>query len=480
MFVFNDCRTDTRVRREAASLADAGHDVTIMARPSNPTAQVGDREMVGSVEIVRIPAPHAWRFYWTWLRYPWRMRRWWVDRVNRGLHRPPLGWLEVVALAGAGLVTLPWIAIRLPFFARARRRPGAFGGSTLDWVVLWRYVVLGWASRAATAAPKADAYHGHDLTGLQAAGRASRLHGGALVYDSHEIFLESGPNATRPRILKRILARSERSWAHLAAALVTVNRSLAVELGRRLNPARTVVVHNAPERWNPPVPRPDLIRAATGIPSDEPIALYHGGFSADRGLEELAAAVLQPGLERVHAVYLGYGSQRSMLDAMAADSRFGGRLHVLDAVPPDELASWVASADVGVMAIQSSTLNHRMSTPNKLFECLAAGLPVVASDFPEMREIIMADPAGPLGIVCRPDDPAEIARSIAAIVERPSEEREALRARCLEAAHARWNWESEVIGLLDLYTDLERAALSQDPAIGSDGQSFEPNVARGA
>jgi glycosyltransferase involved in cell wall biosynthesis len=108
------------------------------------------------------------------------------------------------------------------------------------------------------------------------------------------------------------------------------------------------------------------------------------------------------------------------------------------------------------MAIQPSTLNHRMSTPNKLFECLAAGLPVVASDFPEMREIIMADPAGPLGIVCRPDDPAEIARSIASIVERPSEERNALRARCLEAAHARWNWESEVMGLLHLYTDLEK------------------------
>ena len=57
----------------------------------------------------------------------------------------------------------------------------------------------------------------------------------------------------------------------------------------------------------------------------------------------------------------------------AADPRYGGRLHVLAAVPPDELLDWVVDADVGVMPIQTSTLNHYLSTPNKLFECLAGG-----------------------------------------------------------------------------------------------------------
>jgi glycosyltransferase involved in cell wall biosynthesis len=454
MFVFNDCRSDARVLREAASLAGAGHEVTIMARPSNPTSRDDDRETVGAFEIVRVAAPQSWRFFWTWLRYPWRMRRWWVGRVGRGLRHLPIGLLEVVALLAAALVTLPWILVRVPFFARARHRPPAPGGSVLDWVVRWQFMVLGWAANAAAASPVADAYHGHDLTGLEAAGRASQRRGGALVYDSHEIFLESGTNARRPRLLKALMARSERRWTRSAAALVTVNQSLAAELGRRLRPRRTVVVHNAPERWDPPSPRPDLIRMATGIPADEPIALYHGGFSAHRGLEELAAAILEQGMERVQAVYLGYGTQRPMLDAMARDGRYGGRLHVLDAVPPAELGPWVASADVGVMAIQPSTLNHRLSTPNKLFESLAAGLPVVASDFPEMREIILANPEGPLGVVCRPDDPAEIARAIASIVDRPTVEREALRARCLAAAHARWNWETEMSGLFDLYRDL--------------------------
>jgi len=454
MYVFNDCRTDARVLREAASLVAAGHRVTIMARPTDPVAATGDREERDGFEIIRVPVPQSWRFYWTWIRYPWRMRRWWVGRVNRAVRNLPIGLLELVALLLAAPVTAVWAAIRLPFYLRARRRPQRSGGSNLDWLVRWRWVVLGWAERVAAEAPDADVHHGHDLTGLEAAGRARDRRGGALVYDSHEIFLESGSNADRSGFLKARLARSERRWTATARALVTVNDSLAEDLTRRLRPARVVVVHNCPARWEPPLPRPNLIRAATGIPADAPIALYHGGFSAHRGLEQLAEAILRPGLERVHAVYLGYGSQKAMLLAMAADPRFGGRLHVLPAVPPDELLPWVASAEVDVLPIQPSTLNHRLSTPNKLFESLAAGVPVVVSDFAEMHRIVLDDPAGPLGAACDPADVDAVAAAIRSILERSPEETEALRARCLTAAHERWNWETEVSRLVALYADL--------------------------
>jgi glycosyltransferase involved in cell wall biosynthesis len=454
MFVFNDCRTDARVLREAASLTSAGHSVTIIARPTDPVATLGDREERAGFEIVRIPIPQRWRFYWTWLRYPWRMRSWWVGRMSRAIRDLPGGVPDLVGLTAAALITIPWAMIRLPFHLVARSRSQRPGGSTLDWLVRWRYVVLGWAATAAAGAPVADVYHGHDLSGLEPAASAASRTGGTLVYDSHEIFLESGSNAHRPRLLKAILARRERRLARRAAALVTVNESLSADLGRRLSPRRTVVVHNCPAKWDPPTPRPDLIRQATGIAPGERIALYHGGFSAHRGLEELAASILRPGLERTHAVYLGYGSQRAMLAELAADERYGGRLHVLGAVPPDELLPWVASADVGIVAIQPSTRNHLLSTPNKLFECLAAGLPVVVSDFQEMRAIVLDDPRGSLGEVCRPDDVDDLARAMRAILDLPGDDAEILRARCLQVAHERWNWETEVEGLLRLYADL--------------------------
>ncbi|HET9083686.1 MAG TPA: glycosyltransferase [Candidatus Limnocylindrales bacterium] len=454
MFVFNDCRTDARVLREAGTLLAAGHSVRIIARPTKPNATEGDREIRDGIEIIRVPPPHAWRFYWNWVRHPWDSRKWWKGRTRVALGALPRSIPKLVALVIFGAVTVVWAIVRAPFNARSNKRPAPPGGSALDWLVKWRFSVIGWAKLGAVEAGQADVYHGHDLSGLEAAGRAHMRYGGHLIYDSHEIFLESGSNAWRPRVVKRYIARREQAWMREVAALVTVNESLARELGDRYRPRRTVVVHNCPERWSPPSTPVDLIRDATGIHASAPIALYHGGFSRHRGMEQLAEAILSPGLEEVHAVFLGYGALRDKLVAMTADDRFGGRLHVLDAVPPNELLPWVASADVAVVAIQPSTLNHRLSTPNKLFEALAAGVPVVVSDFPEMRRIVLDGAIGPLGEVCRPDDIADVARAILKIIDRSSEQRAALRQRCLDAAHERWNWETEAKGLLDLYAPM--------------------------
>jgi glycosyltransferase involved in cell wall biosynthesis len=234
-------------------------------------------------------------------------------------------------------------------------------------------------------------------------------------------------------------------------ALVTVNPAIGAELEKRLPVKRTVVVHNCPPRWTPPAQPQNLLRAAAGIPADVPILLYHGVFTNHRGLSQLAMASLEPGLECAHVVYLGYGASRPEVDGLAADPRFGGRVHVLDAVDPSVLIDWVAGADVGVIPGQPSTLNHLLSSPNKLFEALAAGVPVAIMDFPYVHQIVLEHPGGPLGTVCDPTDPASIARAVREIIERSPDEQAALRRRCLEAAHERWNWESEVARLVELY-----------------------------
>ena len=127
---------------------------------------------------------------------------------------------------------------------------------------------------------------------------------------------------------------------------------------------------------------------------------------------------------------------------------------MLGPVPPDEVVGWVSGSDVAVMALQPSTLNHVLSTPNKLFEALAAGVPVVASDFPGLRSIVVDDPDGPLGEVCDPTDPAAIAAAILRVIDLTPDEAADLRRRCLIAAHERWNWESESAKLLALYDSL--------------------------
>ena len=374
MFVYNDCRTDARVLREAAALVAAGHDVTIMARPSNAASRDVERETRDGFEIVRIPLPHAWRRWWVWLKSPWRTKgwiaRWVVLRLKSAPRRFPRGLINAGIAVVFGILILPWIFIQrfLAAIMHLVGREKIPGSDTLDWLVRWRWAIYGWARAAAAAAPIADMYHGHDLSGLPGALTAAQRNHAPAIYDSHEIFLEAGSTARRPRWARWLFARLEQRWVRRVAALVTVNVSLEEELIRRYHPRRTVVLHNTPSRWDPPAVAGHLLRAAAGIAPTVPIGLYHGGFSAHRGLEELAAAILEPGLEAVHAVFLGYGSMRSWLDAEALDPKYGGRLHVLTAVPPDRLLDWVVDADVGVLPIQPSTLNHALSTPNKLFE----------------------------------------------------------------------------------------------------------------
>jgi len=459
MYVANDASRDSRVLREADALAAAGHDVVIVARAGAGIPLPAEEQAPTGVRLVRVPRdPDSiarWRTAQRRIGYPWRARAVLASAWLRDLQAGPSGWLRAGVKLMATVAVLPWIAYRLAgYVLLGDRLPAAGRGGQVDYVMTWRHSVLPWARAAATVVADADVHHGHDVEGLAAAVAAAERTGAPVVYDSHELYPESARHARQGMLARYWLRSLERRLARRAVALVTVNRSLEDILRRNLGFTRSVVVHNAPPRWTPPANAPDLLREQLGLPPDARIALYHGGFSAHRGLEQLAEAILEPGLETVHAVFLGYGNQRAMLDQLAADPRFDGRLHVLDAVPPTELLPWVAPADVAVMCIQPSTLNHLLSTPNKLFEALAAGVPVVVSDFKEMHEIVLGNPGGPLGTVCQPTDVADVARAIRQVVDLPVTEVEALRGRCLRAAHERWNWETESTRLVALYEEL--------------------------
>ena len=452
MFVYNDCRRDARVLREAATLTAAGHSVTVMARPADAASATGDLDTVDGIEIRRVPLSAGRRTAWQWFSAPWRLIRPWSRALRASVVRWPGALPRTLWLLLAGVASLPWLGLRAAVHVLAGTHPGR--RSSVEWLARWQIIVLGWASAAAAAAPPADAWHAADREGLAAAGGGRRRAGGRLVYDSHEIFLEAASAATLARPAKWLLARGERRWARAADAVVTVNPSIANELARRLRPTRLVVVHNCPARWTPEPGAADLLGTAAQVPAGAPLLLYHGVFARHRGLEQLALASLEPGLERAHVVYLGYGSGRSWLEALALDARFDGRLHVLDAVDPAVLLDWVAGADVEVIPGQPSTLNHRLSSPNKLFEALAAGVPVAVMDFPYVRGLVLDDPDGPLGAVCDPTDPAAIAVAIRSIIELAPDARADLRRRCLQAAHERWNWETEAAKLVDLYASL--------------------------
>jgi glycosyltransferase involved in cell wall biosynthesis len=402
MALFGDLTFDSRVRKEARSLANAGYRVTIVCLAS----EGGHADLPGDVEVLV------------------------VDLMTRAVSR----------------------GLSNPFFTPTGGRLAA-AAQRAGWLVGYVRTLRSWGRRAIEAAGPVDAWHAHDLTGL-AAIVPFLPRQTPLVYDSHELFLETGTARRLPYVARRLLRRYERSLVARALAVVTVNDEIARILSRRYRPRRIEVVHNCPERWRAPEGMPLLIRDAANIPQQLPIVLYHGGLTTDRGIETLMDAMLDPSLADAHLVLMGYGSMRDELSQRSRSGPWGTRVHVLDPVPPSELLAWVAGADVGVMPNPGTTWNDRLSSPNKLFECIAAGTPVVVSDYPTMRRIVLDDPAGPLGAVCDPSNPAAVAGAIASIVTSTAEQRGALRARCRRAAADRWNWEAEAAGLLSIYADI--------------------------
>jgi glycosyltransferase involved in cell wall biosynthesis len=344
---------------------------------------------------------------------------------------------------------LPWSSAdrRSATESRLRRLMGR-----ARWMVGYLRNLREWGRWVVSAAGEVDVWHAHDLPGLMAIGPRLRP-GPKLVYDSHEIFVEAGTAAALAAPLRRLLMRYERRLAQRADVLVTVNEGYADVLRNRLAPRRIVLVRNCPPRYRPPEMAASPLRQATGVPAGTPLILYHGVLGSSRGVEHMAQALLEDGMEDVHGAALGFGD-RERLDAWASSERFGGRLHVLGAVPPDELLPWVAGADLDVIALQPSTLGHYLCTPNKLWESLAAGTPVAVSDFPVMSSVVLDGPEGPLGVVCDPSTPSSIAAAVRAFIDLPEEERRAIRARCLEAADRRWNWETESARLIDAYRTL--------------------------
>ena len=402
MALFGDLTYDSRVRREAAVLAQAGYDIRLVCLEDG--GQTTD--LPGGVDVLQ--------------------RRPTATGALPGISNPYHGQPGNRA----------WRVVR-----------------RLRWPLDYARNLRSWGALAVEAAGPVDAWHVHDLPGLLAITRLVRPDI-PIIYDSHEIFMDAGTARRLPAPARALLRVYERRLVQRVACLVTVNESLAVVLGRRYRPRRTIVVHNCPSRWTAPTAAPGRLRVAAGIPDGAPVVLYHGKVAQDRGIEELLAALLEPGLEGVHAVILGPGEQRGVYEALMANDRFGGRAHMLEAVPPDQLLSWVEEANVGAVLIQRTTLNHYLSTPNKLFECLAVGVPVVASDFPTMRKIVLGDPAGPLGAVVDPTDPAAIATAIRSIVDLDPGSAAELRTRCRNAARDRWNWELESARLVALYREI--------------------------
>jgi glycosyltransferase involved in cell wall biosynthesis len=196
-----------------------------------------------------------------------------------------------------------------------------------------------------------------------------------------------------------------------------------------------------------------LIRDRLGLGPSTRIVLCLGNVAPGRGVEQLCRAIA--GVAEAALVVVGPGGQfRDRLAAEAASLPAADRIHFLPEVPPSDIPRWTAAADVAAMPIQPTTLNHRLTTPTRLFDALGAGIPVVASDLPGMAAIVRETDCG---VLCDPTDPGSIAAALRAVLDAPAERRLAFRAAALAAARGPYAWDRQVEKVTEVYRGLASA-----------------------
>lgn len=505
MMVGNDIRHDTRVLKTALALADGGVEVTILGYSSSGAKQ---ETTLGPVRIVRVPV--AWRFR---------------DRANAARKaRRDQRFVEPPASARDQRLRSLQLGLRQreaqQSGSRAAKRSASRATRIADWVTDIDKRRGQWARREEKLREKAykaidgsgfgvswrrdlpeiddyalafdpvidslewDVIHAHDvhMVGIASRAVARRRAAGkpaAWVYDAHEFV--AGLSVYPPRTARKVAAYVdlESEYIRDADAVVTVTEPLAVELKKRYSLKQLpAVVMNAPVLGEGTRRAEVGLREVCELGAGVPLLVYSGGVTVARGIDTAVEALSQ--LDGVHLAVVCVPHTRVApalaLAQKAEELGVADRLHLVDPVRPDEVSSFVASADIGIIPILHFG-SHEVALANKLFEYLYANVPVLVSDCKAQKEFVEREKVGAVHI-------AGDAASFAAGVRQVLAEAGPLRERIANNPDllVPYAWERQEQTLREAYRALYREGLLRDgkgarePGSTGDAGVLEPQV----
>lgn len=352
--------------------------------------------------------------------------------------------VTVVALSGPGLPAHEvrpggWKVIRVPIGSDRLPRSPIFGAIKFSELIV----------RVVRLTRSVEIMHCNDVEAYVIGLFAKALNRDLrLVYDCHEYEAE---RIGKPEWQKTIIRWIEGRFIHRADAVLMVSPSIAEayrgDYGAHRVP-KTWLVRNAPDP-DPKVKalqsgeKPRHFRDHFGIPKGATIFLYQGSLSRDRGIEHLveAMAILTTIRDDIHLVFMGFGRLETWLSDLAAHH---DHLHFHPAVEYDEVLSISASADVGIVSTQPTCKNHLYCLPNKLFEYIQAGIPVLSNALVDAKALLIQYGAG---MAVEADTPESWAQAMIQMSDTPLDD---WRAGARQAGED-INWPTEARELLAAY-----------------------------
>ncbi len=303
----------------------------------------------------------------------------------------------------------------------------------------------------------ADIYHTCEVTALLECYIAARLRRKPLIYEAYELPLNDVPvteMGTVRRILHHMFAQVLPHLIAACAFVITVSPPIVAEIKRCYHVENVTLVRNIlPYRT---VSSTNRLRELLDLTSHTRIALYQGYLQPDRGLDALVRAAPELDPDTV-IVIMGKGKMQPHLEALIQEYNVAERVKIIPPVPYTELLEWTASADIGLTLIPLDyTLNMKMCLPNKLFEYIMAGLPVLSAPLEAITEIITRYDVGRIVPSMSPNVIATVMNDM--LADRDGLAR--IHENALNAAKELC-WEKESLQLLDLYENIRLKYIKQ-------------------
>lgn len=243
------------------------------------------------------------------------------------------------------------------------------------WVLLMFALITLWRGR------NFDAVHCNDLDMLPIGVLLKAITFGRMkvVYDSHEYQVEQNNKA---KWIKPILKPAEAFFIKFVDHVITVSDSIADEYKKLYNIEKPSVILNCPPYSN--VSKKKHFHSKFKLNDSDIIFLYQGGFSLNRGIENILESFSRLKDPQKVVVFMGYG----VLEAQIKDYAHRHKnIYFHEAVGQDILAEYTASADVGILTYKNTCLNHYYCSPNKFFEYTMASLPVIVSNLYDLSRL---------------------------------------------------------------------------------------------
>jgi glycosyltransferase involved in cell wall biosynthesis len=306
---------------------------------------------------------------------------------------------------------------------------------------------------------KGDIFLGNDLDTMPATMRIARLKKKPLVYDSHEYFLGMAGLEKKP-VRSAIWKSIEKKVFSQVKWIYTVSDSIR-DLYLRDYQRKILVVRNLPYKNTtlPPLSQEEQITMQaleSRISENKHILLYQGaGINPLRGAEELVQSMtfIDPGI--FHLVIIGGGDLFEKLREIIDQYQLTEKITLIPKVPFAVLVYFTRKAALGFSIDKPEVLNHRFSLPNKLFEYLHAGVPVLASRLIEQEKIIRQYDVG--GFI-ENHQPGHIAERIIQIFADPAALKRWKQNTRLVCEEMNWEQESKII--IDIFKQVEKDSVN--------------------